>query len=234
MAMFLNTSDTSFFLEELIKNTSKLLILISPCLKLNDRLKQLLEDKNRLKININIIYGKSYLHPEDINWIQKLDCIRLNYCKNLNAKCYLNENECIISSQNLYELSQSNNNEMGILIHKLEDNEIFKEAYKEAQRILHISNEVKFTLNQIGAEFNFPHLKQSDDFDTITKLTTSKLAAKYNAKTHEVLEKFNEKGLLSLNSNHKYHLTTLGKAHGGEFKSSQYGGYFIWPENMQI
>lgn len=146
----------------------------------------------------------------------------------------MNENECIISSQNLYELSQINNNEMGILIRKLEDNEIFTEAYKEAQRILHLSNEVKFTLNQIGAELYFPYIKQPDNFDTVTKLTTSKLAAKYNVKTHEVLEKLNEKGLLSLNSNNKYHLTNLGKAHGGEFKSSQYGGYFIWPENMQI
>ncbi len=53
--------------------------------------------------------------------MQKLDFVRLSFCKNLHAKCYLNESECIISSLNLYEFSQINNNEMGILIRKYED-----------------------------------------------------------------------------------------------------------------
>jgi hypothetical protein len=59
MSKFLNTSATNFYLEELIKNARERLILISPFLKLNDRIKELLEDKNRLKIDIRIIYGRS-------------------------------------------------------------------------------------------------------------------------------------------------------------------------------
>ncbi|TOR05048.1 DNA repair protein, partial [Vibrio parahaemolyticus] len=50
MAKFLNTSATNYYLEELIKNASERLILISPFLKLNDRIRELLEDKDRLKI----------------------------------------------------------------------------------------------------------------------------------------------------------------------------------------
>ena len=61
MAKFLNTSGTSYYLEEIIKNTQDKLILISPYLKLNDRIKELLEDKNRLKIDIRIVYGKNEL-----------------------------------------------------------------------------------------------------------------------------------------------------------------------------
>jgi len=105
MAKFLNTSATNFFLEELIKNAKERLILISPYLRLNDRIKELLEDKDRLKIDVRIVYGKSDLHPEEIKWIQKLDYVRLSFCKNLHAKCYPNESECIISSLNLYEFS---------------------------------------------------------------------------------------------------------------------------------
>lgn len=48
MAKFLNTSATNYFLEEMIKNASDRLILISPFLKLNDRIKELLEDKNQI------------------------------------------------------------------------------------------------------------------------------------------------------------------------------------------
>ena len=67
MAKFLTTSGTNFFLEELIKNAKERLILISPYLRLNDRIKELLEDKDRLKIDIRIVYGKSDLHPDEIN-----------------------------------------------------------------------------------------------------------------------------------------------------------------------
>ena len=49
---FLNTCATNYFLEELIKNAKDRLILISPFLKLNDRMKELLADKNRLKIDV--------------------------------------------------------------------------------------------------------------------------------------------------------------------------------------
>ncbi len=52
MAKFLNSSGTTYHLEELIKNASDRLIIISPYLKLNERIKELLEDRNRLKIDI--------------------------------------------------------------------------------------------------------------------------------------------------------------------------------------
>jgi len=52
MAKFLDTSATNYFLEAMIKSASDRLILISPFLKLNDRMKELLADKNRLKIDV--------------------------------------------------------------------------------------------------------------------------------------------------------------------------------------
>lgn len=72
MAKFLNTSATNFFLEELIKNAKERVILISPYLRLNDRIKELLEDKDRLKIDVRIVYGKSDLHPEKTNGFKNL------------------------------------------------------------------------------------------------------------------------------------------------------------------
>ncbi len=233
MAKFLNTSATNFFLEELIKNAKERLILISPYLRLNDRIKELLEDKDRLKIDIRIIYGKSDLHPEEIKWLQKLDYVRLSFCKNLHAKCYLNESECIISSLNLYEFSQVNNNEMGILVRKYEDDQVFKEAYEEAQRIIRISDEVRISLDEVKADAAVKEL-ETPETTPLSKLTTSKLAAKYKLKTPDLLDKLTDKGFLKLNENGKHILTDQGKALGGEFKSSQYGGYFLWNENTEI
>lgn len=81
MAKFLNTSATNYYLEELIKNASERLILISPFLKLNDRIRELLEDKDRLKIDIRIVYGKSELQPDEINWLKGLSFVRTSFCK---------------------------------------------------------------------------------------------------------------------------------------------------------
>src|ERR1035437_37596 len=121
MAKFLNTSATNYFLEEMIKDAKDRLILISPFLKLNDRMKELLSDKNRLKIDVRIVYGKSALQPEELNWLKGLTYIRTSFCKNIHAKCYLNEESCIITSLNLYEFSQVNNNEMGVWMNRADD-----------------------------------------------------------------------------------------------------------------
>ena len=234
MAKFLNTSGTNFFLEELIKNAKERLILISPYLRLNDRIKELLEDKDRLKIDIRIVYGKSDLHPDEIKWMQKLDYVRLSFCKNLHAKCYLNEGECIISSLNLYEFSQVNNNEMGILVRKYEDDEVFKDAYEEAQRIIRISDEVRITLDEVKTESSPQENDADEESSNFSKLTTSKLAAKHKLKTNDLLEKLVNKGFLFFYDNGKNYLTDLGKSVGGEFRSSQYGGYFLWNENTEL
>lgn len=63
MAKFLNTSGTTYYLEELIKNAQERLYLISPYLKLNDRVKELLEDKDRTKIDVRIVM-------ENINYLK--------------------------------------------------------------------------------------------------------------------------------------------------------------------
>lgn len=203
-------------------------------MRLNDRIKELLEDKDRLKIDIRIVYGKSDLHPEEIKWLQKLDYVRLSFCKNLHAKCYLNESECIISSSNLYEFSQVNNNEMGILVRKYEDDIVFKEAYEEAQRIIRISEEVRISLDEVKNESGSKETEVDEESNTFSRLTTSKLAAKHKIKTADLLDKMTEKGFLKLNENGKHLLTEQGKEIGGEFRPSQYGGYLLWNENTEI
>ncbi|MWK55153.1 DNA repair protein [Pseudomonas otitidis] len=231
MAKFLNTSATNYFLEELIKNAKDRLILISPFLKLNDRIKELLIDKDRLKIDVRIVYGKSELQPEEIRWLNELTYIRTSFCKNLHAKCYLNEEICIISSLNLYEFSQVNNNEMGVLIERSEDTDLYRDAYEEAQRIIRISEEVRISLERIANEAE----KEEDAGDEkTTKLTTSKLGQRYKLKTAELIQKLVELGYLETKDGKEY-LTASGKEIGGEFRvSPKFGPYFLWPEDMKL
>ena len=240
MAKFLNTSATNYYLEELIKGASDRLILISPFLRLNDRIKELLEDKNRLKIDVRLVYGKSELHPEEINWLKGLTYIRTSFCKNLHAKCYMNESMSIITSLNLYEFSQVNNNEMGVCFTRDDDPEIYKDAYAEAQRIIRISDEIRISLEKISIEQE--ETERVDDKESNSdegskgdsKLTTSKLAKKLGIKTADLLEKLTALGCLELKEG-KHKLTDKGKSEGGEFKySPRFGAYFIWPSELSV
>lgn len=230
MAKFLNTSATNYFLEELIKTAKDRLILISPFLKLNDRIKELLEDKNRLKIDVRIVYGKVELQPEEINWLKELDFVRTSFCKNLHAKCYVNESLCIITSLNLYEFSQVNNNEMGILVERESDYELYKDAYEEARRIIRVSDEVRMSFEKVAKESEEDENSEGG-FD---KLTTSKLARKLGMKTNELTNKLITAGYLEVREGKNY-ITAKGKEAGGQFRTSpRFGPYFLWPENLSL
>lgn len=237
MAKFLNTSATNYFLEEMIKGASDRLILISPFLKLNDRMKELLADKNRLKIDVRIVYGKSELQPQEIEWLRGLTYIRTSFCKNLHAKCYMNEEMCIVTSLNLYEFSQVNNNEMGILIQRGEDGQLYKDAYEEAQRIIRISDEVRISLERVSSEPEAP--SRDDDKSAVSangedKLTSSKISQKLGLKTTQFIDRATEQGYLILDGD-KHFLSPQGEKVGVEFVAkSRFGPYFLWPHDFYL
>ena len=58
MAEFLTTTGISFRLEEIIKTANERLVIISPFIRINPRIKDLLEDRDRLRIDIRVVYGK--------------------------------------------------------------------------------------------------------------------------------------------------------------------------------
>ncbi len=236
MAKFLSTTGTNYHLEELIKGASDRLILISPFLKLNDRMKELLADKNRLKIDVRIVYGKSELQPQEIEWLRGLTYIRTSFCKNLHAKCYMNEEMCIITSLNLYEFSQVNNNEMGILIQQL-----YKDAYEEAQRIIRISDEVRISLERVASSDPEPAATPAaeasgtdSESSAGDKIPSSKLAQKFGLKTAQLLDRATELGYLSQQGD-KHMLTAKGEQAGVEFVAkSRFGPYFLWPQDLAL
>ena len=149
MAKFFTTSGISYRLEEIIKQAKREIILISPYLKINDRLKGLLEDQDRMKITIRVVYGKNELQPAESTWLQDLDSVHTTFVQNLHAKCYLNEKEAIITSMNFYEFSQVNNEEMGILVSRDDDKALYEEIEEDARRLIRKGEEVKLIVNPV-------------------------------------------------------------------------------------
>jgi hypothetical protein len=236
MAKFLNTSATNYYLEELIKGARERLIVISPFLKFNDRMRELLEDKDRMKIDVRIVYGKSELAPQEINWLRQLQFVRTSFCQNLHAKCYLNERYAIITSMNLYDFSQVNNNEMGVIFDRDQEQKLYRDTYEEAQRLIRISEEVRLSADKVErpAEEEAAIGTEQDDSNGDGKLSTSRLAKALGLRTVELTDKLIGAGLL-LKEGDAYKLTDKGKAVGGAFRfSKKFGPYFNWPAARQV
>ena len=139
------------------------------------------------------------------------------------------EQGCIITSLNLYEFSQVNNNEMGIYIDRSEDSQMYSDAFEEAQRIIRISDEVRITLEKVapGASSQKEEYKAKGDL-----ISYSKVAKRINLSTDEFMDALLKRGYIEKQGDNTF-LTELGKSIGGEhIQKSRFGPYFKWPSNF--
>jgi hypothetical protein len=135
VAKFLTTYGVSSEIERIIMQAKYSLTLISPYLQVSDILLERLYQAAHREVRISIIYGKKRLTEWEFNKIVSIEHIQLYFHKDLHAKCYFNNNTMIISSMNMYEFSQRNNREMGILMEKENDYTMFIDAINEANSI---------------------------------------------------------------------------------------------------
>ncbi len=174
MAKFLTTTEITSELEKIIRGAREQLIIMSPYLKVNQRLKDLLEDKNRFKLDIRVVYGKNELRLEENNWLESLTSIRTSFRQHLHAKCYINEDKALVSSMNLYEFSQQNNDEMGFLVLRDEEPELYQDVKNEVMRILRGSDEVRVTVAMVeSSREDSPELPKQKASGTTAKAPDS-------------------------------------------------------------
>ena len=136
MPQFLTTAGTSHIIEDIIIRSKSELVLITPYLKLSRTLFERLTDANHRGVRIQLVYGKSELKASERRQLDALTNIELLFLENLHAKCYFNESTLIVSSMNLYEFSEKNNREMGIVLTRSDDGDCFTDALAEAQSII--------------------------------------------------------------------------------------------------
>ena len=148
MAKFLTTQEVSAALLQIIQDAKKYIVIISPYLQING----LIKDQIKYKVNTSrdievwLIYREDKLRPEDREWLDSMPSIKRGSWKKLHAKCYMNEKEAIVTSMNLYEYSQSNNDEMGIFVSsRYPDNDVYKDIEKESLRLATMSGIIQGT-----------------------------------------------------------------------------------------
>jgi len=165
MAEFLTTVETSSNIEKIIKKSNSDLTLVTPFLKLSKNIVERVIDAEDRGVKITLIYGKNELSITEKEKLHKLNNIEVYFYKDLHAKCYHNENTMIITSMNLYEFSERNNREMGILLNKRGDYKVFNDAIDEIKSIKHsaklekglakkeLLNNPKFEISEIKKQF---------------------------------------------------------------------------------
>ena len=140
MARYLSTSAITDQLEGLIKGATRRVVLISPYLRLNDRVKSLIAERGRSGAEVDVVFGKEDLQLQEEAWLRSQPHVRISFLKNLHAKCYFNESHAIVGSMNLHQYSQQNNVEMGVLISKVEDKVAFADLTKDAEALIATAN----------------------------------------------------------------------------------------------
>lgn len=132
MAQFLTRKGIVYHLDRIIGEAEKEIILISPYIRADDETKELLKDKRR-NTAIHVIYGKKELRADEKSFLDSLG-IKTSFVRHLHAKCYLNEREALVTSMNLYKFSQEHNDEMGILVSREDDGDLYRAIYDQAIR----------------------------------------------------------------------------------------------------
>ena len=137
MASFLTTTGTTWEVEKIINTAENTIVLISPFIKISDRLLQNLRAADQKGVKTKIVYGKKRQLDAGVEMqLQGLDNVELLFLENLHAKCYFNERSMVITSMNLYDFSEQNNREMGVLMTRADDGALFEAARSEAEMII--------------------------------------------------------------------------------------------------
>ena len=123
MAKFITGNELNLELEKLFEKAENYLLLMSPYVKLHARYESVLKSKmGSDKFALVVVFGKNELDPSrsinvnDLRFFKDFPNVEIRYEKRLHAKYYASEKMAIITSMNLYDYSQNNNIESGILM----------------------------------------------------------------------------------------------------------------------
>jgi hypothetical protein len=229
MAEFLDTTAISYQLERLLKTAKRRILLISPYLRLRPRVRELIEDAGRIGVEIQIVYGKKE-QCDEVALLKCMNQVSVNFCKNVHAKCYLNEDFGMVTSLNLYDFSQANNQEMGILFTELTEPGLYHSVWQEALRIIRISGGE--TVERVATAPPLPRVEEYAE--PYAKLSTAKLATKLGMETTKLFERLIGNGYLELRAGGNRYLTAKGKSAGGEYRTVGKGPFFVWPSDFKV
>ncbi len=202
MPKFLNTEGLSNWIPRIIEETEKELVIITPYMQLSNKIFQLLQDAEKRGVETIIIYREEKLSQKDKEKLMSIDNLNLMHHPSIHAKCYYNENYLLVASMNLYEYSEINNREMGVLLHKKDlpefdeqyyggnkpdPNSVFEEAIIEIVEIIngvHLEKKSRETISE-GFEMEILKTQKEKAEETLKRLNKTFVHKKFELHAEE-------------------------------------------------
>ena len=111
-------------IEDIVRGARERIVLVSPYIKADEDIVERLKRKTE-DVEVVVIYGKDKHQPQAKSLFEARGVTKI-FVKDLHSKCYLNEDKALVTSMNLYEYSQNNNEEMGVLVTRKADKELYE------------------------------------------------------------------------------------------------------------
>ena len=122
MSEFLTGNNLNDSLGGIISSARRELVIVSPHIKIHNIYLDLLanrKDDPNLKIIVIFRKGKrsdyDNIRDSDLKFLSEFRNVQISMNKNLHAKIYANDFSYLMTSMNMYEYSQKNNIEFGVL-----------------------------------------------------------------------------------------------------------------------
>nr|WP_319572546.1 phospholipase D family protein [uncultured Draconibacterium sp.] len=177
MAKFLNTEKIIQWIKEIIASAEDELIIIVPYIKTSSRIYDSLYQANQKGVDITLIYRENKLSSSEKQKLLSLQNLNLLHHPNIHAKCYYNGDLLLICSMNLYDYSEKNNREMGVLLHLVDiqsdenpyssyfnDQQIeFLNAKKEIREIINGSTIDRINSSKHNGSFELDNIKSEEE-----------------------------------------------------------------------
>lgn len=132
---FLTGHKLNAAIEQIIRDATKELLIVSPYIKLHERFMEALKTLHeKPHVRVSLLFGKangdntSTFHKDSITFFKELPNIEIAHRQNLHAKFYANEYDSVMTSMNLYSYSQDVNIEAGYKISRTESKAQANEA----------------------------------------------------------------------------------------------------------
>lgn len=172
MAKFLDREKTLQAIIDILAQAEKEVIFIVPFIRMSPIIQDEIEKASKNGKEILLIYKEDNLDTREKQKLFALQNLTVMHHPYVHSKCYLNENEMVITSMNLYGPTEKRNREMGVSFRKIEnggeanDASVYYDAFKEIKQIIKISEMEKKSDSVAKNGFQYALLSSKKDLLT--------------------------------------------------------------------
>lgn len=223
MVEYVNAFATGRAWQQLIASARQRLVFLQPFMKLDSELCDQLDAPDKSRCDILFVYSHSRLTPTEVRWLAARPDLRLRWCPAMHMRCCLSELSVLLTSRGAYRQQSEDRYDMGVLIHRDQDPQLYKQVYDDVYRMVGDSRETQPKAHT-PPKRGRPAEELLSDWVIAERMQLS-LEAYYGMMERE--------GYLERDPNGRLALSERGVAVGGKPAfSTRHGSYFVWPRDV--